>query len=246
MTEVYDDIAKAYQESKYLPFRRFSEEPTLTRLLGNLEGQSVLDLACGEGIYSRRMRQLGAKKVVGVDISPEMIALAEKLEVGTPLGITYAVHDVSIPHSFGEFDIVVASYLLNYARSKAELTAFCQNIFANLRPGGRVIGMNDNPANDPANYPRFRPYGFTKSAPDPRLEGSAVTYTFYNPDGTSFSFDNFFLEPKTYDEVFRACGFRSFQWEHPDVTSEGIERHGKEFWEVYRADPPVMGFVATK
>jgi toxoflavin synthase len=41
---------------------------------------SVLDLACGEGFYTRLLRQTGAGRVVGVDLSAGMIALARQEE----------------------------------------------------------------------------------------------------------------------------------------------------------------------
>ena len=37
----------------------------------------MLDLACGEGIYARQFKRAGASVVTGVDVSQEMIALAE-------------------------------------------------------------------------------------------------------------------------------------------------------------------------
>ena len=49
-------------------------------MLGSVAGLGVLDLACGEGFYTRQIARDGATRVVGVDISPEMIALAEELE----------------------------------------------------------------------------------------------------------------------------------------------------------------------
>src|SRR5690606_12242547 len=112
-------------------------------------------------------------------------------------GINYQVKDASKLGKLGEFDLVVASYLLNYAQTKEQLLNFCLNIFQNLKSGGRVVGMNDNPANDTENYPLFRKYGFTKSSPNPRKEGDKVTYTFYNPDGTFFQFDNYYLHPSS-------------------------------------------------
>lgn len=35
----------------------------------NIEGKKVLDLACGDGYYSRYAKDIGANTVVGVDIS---------------------------------------------------------------------------------------------------------------------------------------------------------------------------------
>ena len=74
----YDAIAEAYKNSKQLPFREYIEAHTLFEILGDIRGQCVLDLACGEGFYTRKIKQAGARAVTGVDISAEMIKLAEK------------------------------------------------------------------------------------------------------------------------------------------------------------------------
>lgn len=241
----YDAIAKEYQESKLLPFRIYSELPTLFGLIGDVRGKRVLDLACGEGIYARKLKRLGAAKVVAVDLSAEMIALAKLEEEKEKLGIEYCVHDASDLGKIGEFDIVVASYLLNYATSKDHLKAFLDSIFLNLAPGGRLVGMNDNPANDQANYPLFKTYGFTKESPIQRVEGSKVTYTFYPAGGESFSFDNFYLHPDTYTQVCRGSGFSSFRWVSPIVTEAGMQEYGN-YWQLFLKDPPVIGFEAVK
>lgn len=71
MTEFpsYDAIAERYRESKRLSFRQFVERHTLMTLLGDLRGRTVLDLACGEGIYARQFKRVGAAEVTGVDIA---------------------------------------------------------------------------------------------------------------------------------------------------------------------------------
>src|SRR3712207_9011690 len=56
------------------------------------EGRSILDLACGTGIYSRLLKQRGAARVVAVDLAPEMIAVAQRLEEQTPLGVRSEEH----------------------------------------------------------------------------------------------------------------------------------------------------------
>ena len=80
VAEEYDRIAPDYQESKLLPFRVYVEEYSTFKLLPDLNGRSVVDLACGEGIYTRKLMQRGATQVVGVDISGEMITLAREAE----------------------------------------------------------------------------------------------------------------------------------------------------------------------
>lgn len=51
--------------------------PNVLRLLGTIKGQSVLDLACGQGKFTRHLREAGAF-VTGVDIGKELIEIAEK------------------------------------------------------------------------------------------------------------------------------------------------------------------------
>jgi predicted RNA methylase len=58
-----------------LPFRDFVESLSLFRLIGKLEGKTVLDLTCGEGAIRVGSSRLVRARVHGVDISPEMIKL---------------------------------------------------------------------------------------------------------------------------------------------------------------------------
>jgi ubiquinone/menaquinone biosynthesis C-methylase UbiE len=242
----YDAFAKEYQDSKQLPFRTYAEQPLLVELIGDVKDKAVLDLGCGEGIYARKIKAMGAKTVVGVDISSEMIELAKAAEKKNPLGIEYHVGDASAIACLGEFDLVLGSYILNYARSLAHLEDFCRVIHQNLKPDGRFVGMNDNPANDPGHYAGYRKYGFVKSSPNPRREGDPVTYSMFLPDGSNFSFDNFYLAPETYQKAFDSVGFTSLRWRRPQVTAAGIKSLGEGYWHEFLEDPPVIGIEAYK
>lgn len=83
----YNQISIAYQLSKLQPWRKHVEAYTFFSLLGDISNQSVLDLACGEGFYTRQLKLRGASKVVGVDISEKMIELAEKPRRQTHWGL---------------------------------------------------------------------------------------------------------------------------------------------------------------
>jgi 2-polyprenyl-3-methyl-5-hydroxy-6-metoxy-1,4-benzoquinol methylase len=56
-------------------FHKTLIEPTQERLLDVRAGQSILDIACGNGQFTRRLARLGAR-VLGVDISERMIERA--------------------------------------------------------------------------------------------------------------------------------------------------------------------------
>ena len=75
----------------------------------------MLDVACGEGFYTRMIRQRGATRVTGVDLSPGMIDLARRQEAQHQLGIEYVVGDARELDGTIQFDLAVAAYLLNYA-----------------------------------------------------------------------------------------------------------------------------------
>lgn len=93
MATDYDTIAADYKRAKQQPWRYFVERYTFLRLIGRVEGLSVLDLACGEGYYTCELAHRGAARVVGVDYSEGMIHLARVQERRAPLGIAYEIHD---------------------------------------------------------------------------------------------------------------------------------------------------------
>jgi ubiquinone/menaquinone biosynthesis C-methylase UbiE len=245
VAEAYDRIAPQYQESKLLPFRVHVEEYTTFKLLPSLFGRSVVDLACGEGIYSRKLMQRGARRVVGVDISAEMIALARQAEEAAPIGVEYVRADVASVDVDEQFDIAFCSYLFNYASSRPELRTLVGSVVRLVRPGGLVVGCNDYPDNPPAHYDRYRPYGFVKVGAAQPSEGSTITYRFFNLDGTVFELDNYYLAPETYRTEFADAGFASFDWIMPEVSPEGRSAFAPGYWDAYLESPPVVSLAAT-
>ena len=240
MAAYYDDIAKQYQKSKTLPFREFVEWYSYRKLLGNIAGKSVLDLACGEGFYTRRIKENGAGRVIGVDLSARMIELARKQEAANPLKIDYIVGDVLKLGEIGRFDLVVASYLLNYARTKEQLLDMCRTIAVNLKPGGRFVSINNNPDQPPESFQTCKKYGFTKSISGPLKEGAAITYEFYR-QGQKFRIDNYYLSRKTHGWAFHEVGFTQIRWIKIEVDPAGIEKFGPDFWQNFLDHEPIVG-----
>jgi ubiquinone/menaquinone biosynthesis C-methylase UbiE len=78
----YDDVLNkegSYQKEVILP--------NLIRLLDIKKGESVIDIACGQGFFAREINKLGAK-VTGVDIGKELIDIARE---ESPKEISYIV-----------------------------------------------------------------------------------------------------------------------------------------------------------
>ncbi len=239
----YDAIADAYRDSKQLPFRKYIERYTLFEALGEVHGQTVLDLACGEGFYTRLLKRRGAAEVAGVDISEAMIRLAERQENENPLGCRYVCSDAADYRPAGPVDLVVAMYLLHYAGSAEKLGRFLGVCHGALRPGGRLVGFNDNVLKPPRGTVSLQKYGIEKTGPPVLREGAPIRYRFTNNDGRQFGFENYFLRPETYAEAFAEAGFHDFRW--LGVSLHPAER-GNPFWDDFLNNPPVIAYTATR
>ncbi len=245
MIAYYDTIVKQYQQFHESPQSRYIDIYTYFNLLGDLAGKSILDLACGEGFYTRKLKQKGATRVVGVDISSKMIELARQEEAREPLGIKYIVGDVCELGKFGSFDLVVASYLLNDAQTKEQLLLMCQSIYANLKPDGRFVTINANVQQSPESYPLCEKYGFIQSISEPLQEGTTINVSFLI-NGQKFSLNNYYLSRTTYEWAFRIVGLSEIRWHQPMVSPEGVQKFGKEFWQDFLDYSPIVGIECLK
>ncbi len=243
--QTYDTIAEQYRDSKLLAFRHFIERYTLMELLGDLHDHTLLDMACGEGIYARQFRQAGAAEVTGVDISSAMVSLAEAQERAKPIGCRYVCADATEFKPAAPVDVVTAIYLLNYARTPDELQGFIRACFGALRPGGLLVGFNDNIRRPPRpDDVSLAKYGMERTcARHPPREGDAIRYRMTNHDGRTFEFENYYLTPATCEAAMREVGFDDFQW--VDAMLDPVERNNP-FWNDFMAHAPFTAFRATK
>jgi toxoflavin synthase len=239
MSTNYNDIAEQYKRSKDVSWRYHIEQYSLCQLLGDISGLSLLDLACGEGHYTRLLRVLGASRVVGVDISSKMIELAETTERDHPLGIEYLVADAQTIRFPEPFDVVMAAYLLNYARSHEELLAMCNAISRNLRAGGRFVAINNNPSQHVSNFEATRKYGFIKNARGEIRNGTPIRYTFFMDDET-FDLENYHLDVAVHAAALTEAGFSDIQWHSPKLSPDEAAGADQEHWTDFLTDPPVI------
>jgi len=129
-------IFERYRRAKL--WRLFPKE-RLFHLLGDLHGKSVLDFACGEGVVSTQLAAVGAH-VTGIDISPELIDIAErraKLD-GLSEQTNFLVCDIlkKSPEP-ASFDYVVCSAALHHV----DLYTVAPVLFSCLKPGGSMFIM---------------------------------------------------------------------------------------------------------
>ncbi|CAF1238605.1 unnamed protein product [Adineta ricciae] len=262
----YDSCAADYVASKKEGFRvdveyytflyrmllpTLGKEHLTAKLNDVLAGKRVLDLACGDGHYTRKLKeQLGAKEIAGVDISQGMIDIARAKEAENPLGITYQVADAQdLPSPAEKYDIVTAFYLLNFARTSDELKRMVQAIDKQLADKQPFFATITNICGDASTYntDRHRKYAFIREAAleNGRLsDGAEVKYTQFNAaDGTSFSYITYYLSKETYERVFKEVGFTHFQWV-PMESCPTVE--DRAFYDDFIQYPPAIGIIASK
>lgn len=147
----YDTIARWYADGVRAgsPIHEIVV-PRLIDLAAPLARLDVCDLACGEGVVSRELAVRGAR-VVGVDISMRLLALAVEEERRNPRGIHFVRDDASQLGTFEResFDGVVSSLALT---DIADLRSVAAAVTRVLRPGGWLLFAINHPCG-PASGP---------------------------------------------------------------------------------------------
>ena len=245
MTTDYDPIADDYKRSKELPWRGFIERFTLLNLMGNIEGKSVLDVACGEGFYTRMLREQGANQVTGIDISQGMIDLARQQEKDNQLGIEYVVEDARELTGEHQYDLVLAAWLFNYARTAEELSQMCQSVAKALKPAGRLVAVNCNPACDFRDAPSYREYGFETSLVGPWQEGTPITWRLFLSDG-HFEIENYHLSQATHEIALKSAGFTTVAWKPAELSPAALKDNAPSHWDTIMNHPPFTFLECVK
>lgn len=232
--------AEEYADSKQLPFRVEVERYTLFSLLPELRGKRVMDVGCGEGIYSRKLIDLGATHVIGVDGAADFIELARRRNKGYEGKIEYHHQLIQDFKGVGDQDLAVGSYVLSYPRSLEEAVAYCKSIALCLKSSGKFIGFNNNPF-EVFDGVRHDKYGFQKEMHGAKEGGEVI----YRVSGMNNPIVNIHLNPKTYEEAFRQAGFSEFYW--VDVLLNPANSQGEDYWRDFFAnESPFIAMVAEK
>ncbi|MGW3171445.1 class I SAM-dependent methyltransferase [Streptomyces sp. NPDC001153] len=130
----YDEEARGYDASRGGEPRARAAAQALEELLPQGPG-TVLDLACGTGIVTRRLRRPG-RTVLGADRSEGMLGLASRR---VPRGVIRA-DATRLPLRPGCVDAVVIVWLLHLLPEPAAVLAEAARV---LRPGGVLVTTVD-------------------------------------------------------------------------------------------------------
>lgn len=132
--ELLEQNTDSYQEKVILP--------NILRIIDPQKGMNLIDIACGQGYFSRAFAEKGAT-VTGCDISKELIDVAKTRE---PQNISYyAAPAEALPSETGsrEFDVAVIVLALQNIEGLSQAFAEASRV---LKSGGRFVIVLNHPA----------------------------------------------------------------------------------------------------
>jgi trans-aconitate methyltransferase len=124
-------MAQSWNATQYAQDGRFVADLAggVFELLAPQTGERILDLACGDGVLTKRIAASGAE-VVAVDSSPSMV------EAAHALGLDARVVNAEALPFHAEFDAIFSNAALHWMRDQA---AVLSGVHRALKPGGRFV-----------------------------------------------------------------------------------------------------------
>lgn len=126
------------------PYNALYDRPEMLSVLGDVDGQLVLDAGCGPGLYAEELLARGAE-LIAFDASAGMIELA-RARLGDRGALR--VHDLAEPLDWiadATVDTAVLALVLHYLDDRV---AALRELHRVLRPGGRLVLSTHHPMGD--------------------------------------------------------------------------------------------------
>ncbi|APA14672.1 hypothetical protein sscle_13g094420 [Sclerotinia sclerotiorum 1980 UF-70] len=238
---VYDHIQKPYDYIRTASIALIERENIYSTITPYIHGARILELACGSGFYTSNFISWGAASVLGVDISPVMIERAREHSRSNHEedSISFIHADCSIPREYegGQFDIVFAAWLLNYAPDREGLVNMFRNVQMNLKEGGRFIAVTLAPSSNPVEVvdaeARIRPlseggsgYLFSKYLRD--VKDGIFIHVRADTSVGDLVIECHYLRKEVYEEAAREAGLRgSLEWGVTRVPERYLRGEGE-------------------
>lgn len=162
-------------------------KPAIYKQIGDVAGKEILCIGCGSGDECAELMALGAKKIIGIDLSPALIEIAKK---SFP-DIEFHVMDMeNLGFDPESFDLVVSSLTMHYVPSWIKTLVEIKKV---LKKNGRAVVSTNHPIRFGAQIERM---------PDKEIFVLGYTrYTEHKKEGDIFG--NYLEDRKIEDSWFR-------------------------------------------
>ena len=143
--KTYDDLAKFYykrrQNKKRFDFNRDIEVPAMIKMIGPVRSKTILDIGCGFGDHAKTLSKKNPKKIIGFDVSKELVKIAKNLNIKNA---EFYVGDMNKKLKFKDstFDIVFSSLAIHYAKDINKLFKEVKRV---LKKGGIFVFSTGHP-----------------------------------------------------------------------------------------------------
>ncbi|MFL5658412.1 MAG: class I SAM-dependent methyltransferase [Ktedonobacteraceae bacterium] len=149
-------------------FQRLLTGPASERLLNLQPGENVLEIACGNGVFTRRMAQLGAH-VIATDFSEQLLERARAHPSEHADRIDYRLLDATredqiVALGQQRFDAAVCNMAI---MDMAEIDPLMRGIRQVVKPGGRFVFS--------LTHPCFNHSGVAHCAEEATVNGEVIT-----------------------------------------------------------------------
>lgn len=219
-----DYCKTAQSASRYLAYR---DIPGI--LEKYVQGKKALDYGAGTGISAAFLQKLGFN-VVGVDVSPEMLAEAASLCPDISFDL---VQDGKIPNESGTYDLVFSGWVLFELGTEQAIVAYLKEAARVLKPEGRfvaVTGSQDMFSKD------WLIYG--TDYPENQNPQSGKLCKVFSRDVT-IAFTDYYWSEADYQRLFKEAGFRLLEVHYP------LGKEGEGYaWRSEKSHSPYVIFVA--
>jgi SAM-dependent methyltransferase len=185
-------------------------------------GRRTLDLGCGEGRLSRDLKRLG-HDVVGVDVTPAMLAAAAELD---PAIATHLADAAALPFADATFDLAVAFMSLQDVEDFRGAIGEAARV---LEPGGRLCIAIVHPLSSAGRFD-----GDDADSPF-AIPGSYLAASYHADsvarDGLEIEFVSAHRPLEAYTEALADAGLLIERLREPALPEHGIDRPRSRRWQ---------------
>ncbi len=137
----FSDLYAQYYDLLYSDKNYYDEVEYIDRLIKefNKTTKTILDLGCGTGRHADLLCEKGYI-VHGVDVSENMLKIAEKRRIGKEDRLTFSHSSIQDLNLNSKFDVIVSLFhVVSYINTNEDLIKVFEVVKKHLKPGGLFI-----------------------------------------------------------------------------------------------------------